>query len=418
MRKIQLAIALLWLLAASAQAQQTSPDSLDNRLKALEKGLAAFKKLRITGYIQAQWQLAQAPGIKSYAAGDFADGVKNRFLIRRGRIKFTFGDPNFQLVYQPEITEKGISLRDAYGSVTEPWLGQFSLAGGVFNRPFSYENTFSSGNRETPERARFCQVMLPNERETGAMLSWRWKDLKIDGGLFNGNSIASDNDSHKDFIGRAAYSKTAGAKQYGIAVSYYRGGIRQGTNQVFEFWPRNNEHLSGMFLKDTLNGAQLGRQAKREYVGFDAQYSLDWAAGKTTLRVETITGSQPGLQKSNESPRTRDSQVGDIYIRSAWGGAVYAVQNLGKLPFQAVLKYDWFDPNTHVKGTEIGQAGSNLGAADLQYTTLGMGINLLWKNLTFMVYYDWVVNEKAPNLAGFGGDVKDNVLTIRSQVKF
>lgn len=418
MRKFYFAVALPWLLAAGLYGQQVSPDSLDTRLKTLEKSLAPFKNLKISGYLQGEWQLASASGIHSYAGGDFPTDANNRFMVRRGRLKFTFSNPHFHLVYQPEITEKGIALKDAYGMFTEPWLGQFSLTAGVFNRPFSYENIYSSGSRESPERARFSQILLPNERETGVMLCWKWNDLKVEGGLFNGNAIAPDNDGRKDFIGRISYSKTVKNRQFGAGVSYYDGSVRQSTNHVFEFAPRNNEHLSGMFLKDTASSPQVGHYAHRQYWGFDAQYSVTSVIGKTTLRAETAFGTQPGLQKSNESARTKDGLVGDLYIRKVAGGTFYLVQMLGKAPFQAVLKYDWFDPNTHVSGAEIGQNNANLGAADVRYTTWGFGLSYLWQNLTLTGYYDLVRNEKAPNLPGFEGDLSDNVFTLRMQVKF
>lgn len=418
MRSFYLAIALLWLSAATMAGQQASVDSLDSRVKGLEKQMAFLKNLKITGYIQAQWQVASAAGIKSFAGGDFPESAGNRFSIRRGRIKFSFSDPRFQLVYQPEITERGIALRDAYGVVTEPWLGQFSLTAGVFNRPFSFENIYSSSLRETPERARFSQTLLPNERETGAMLSWKWKGLRVDGGFFNGNSIAQDNDSRKDFIGRTAWAKTGGKVQYGMGVSYYRGTIRQGTNAVFVFEFHNNEHLYGMFMKDTLHSPSIGQYSRREYFGLDAQYSFRAGIGKTTLRAELIAGTQPGTQQSSESPRTRDGLPGNIYIRHVSGGAVCLVQTIGNSPFQAVVKYDWFDPNTSVSGSDIGQSGSNLGAADIRYDTWGAGVNLIWQNLTLMAYYDLVRNEKTPNLGALTQDLKDNVLTLRAQIKF
>lgn len=422
MLKVCCAAALLWALSIAPLQGQTPTnstpplDTLDARLKTLEKGFAVLKNLKVTGYVQAQWQRAEAIGIKSYAGGDFPTGTDNRFTVRRGRIKFIFTDRFFQYVVQPDITERGIVLREIYGVATEPWLKQFSLTAGVFNRPFSYENIYSSGLRETPERARFDQAMLPNERETGAMLSWKWKDLKVDGGLFNGNSIAADNDSRKDFIGRVTYTKTLKTSAFGAGVSVYRGGVRQSTSHVYEYSGRNAEHEAGMFLKDTTSA--LGAYAPRQYFGADAQYTFTWKAGKTTLRAEMIGGKQPGTASSNESARTKDGLTGDIYIRKANGALFYLVQQIGQSHFHAVLKYDWLDPNTDVSGREIGAPGSNLGAADVRFDTWGTGLNFLWKNLTLMAYYDWVRNESAPALAGFQNDIKDDVLTLRVQVKF
>src|SRR5215210_5997934 len=141
MRKVCLTAALLGAFGLCLCGQTTistpTPDSIDIRLKALEKSAAILKNLKITGYVQAQWQLAQAPGIKSYAGGDFPVLSDNRFMIRRGRIKFTYTEEFYQLVIQPDLNERNITLREIYGVVAEPWLKQFSLTAGMFNRPFS-----------------------------------------------------------------------------------------------------------------------------------------------------------------------------------------------------------------------------------------------------------------------------------------
>lgn len=83
-----------------------------------------------------------------------------------------------------------------------------------------------------------------------------------------------------------------------------------------------------------------------------------------------------------------------------------------------MVKYDWFDPNTSVSGSDIGQGGSNPGAADIRYDTWGVGVNLIWQNLTLMAYFNLVRNEKTPNFGALTQDLKDNVLTLRAQIKF
>jgi hypothetical protein len=52
--------------------------------------MTAAKKLKISGYVQAQYQKAESDGIESFAGGNFGTGIDNRFSIRRGRVKFTF----------------------------------------------------------------------------------------------------------------------------------------------------------------------------------------------------------------------------------------------------------------------------------------------------------------------------------------
>jgi len=47
-----------------------------------------YDRIRIGGYIQPQFQVAGEEGIKSYEGGDFGQNVSNRFMLRRGRVRF------------------------------------------------------------------------------------------------------------------------------------------------------------------------------------------------------------------------------------------------------------------------------------------------------------------------------------------
>jgi hypothetical protein len=87
----------------------------------------------------------------------------------------------------------------------------FSLSAGLFARPYGFEVNLSSVARETPERGRMSQILMPGERDLGVMISFepqnkdhRLKHFKLDGGFFNGQGVVgtTDFDDHKDFISR------------------------------------------------------------------------------------------------------------------------------------------------------------------------------------------------------------------------
>ncbi|MEK7255042.1 MAG: hypothetical protein AAB316_09875, partial [Bacteroidota bacterium] len=221
---------------------------------------------------------------------------------------------------------------------------------------------------------------------------------------FNGNTTV-DFDSKKDFIGRLSAAKElGGGVKLSGGVSFYSGGVYQGTKKVYEF-------EGGKFaLQDTLTA--LGEQADRQYVGADLQASFDVGIGTTTLRGEYITGTQPGTASSSESPKTATLPASNTYIRSFNAGIFYLIQNLGKTNLQAVVKYDFLDPNSDADGDGIANDG------DVKYSTWGFGLNYYWKNLTFMAYFDKVENETTSEIAKFNGDLDDNVLTLRIQYKF
>ena len=83
-----------------------------------------------------------------------------------------------------------------------------------------------------------------------------------------------------------------------------------------------------------------------------------------------------------------------------------------------VLKYDWYDPNTKVSGGDIGAAGSNLSAANIKYSTLGLGyVNYLTENIKMVFYFDKVWNEKT-QLKGYTTDLSDDIFTFRIQYRF
>jgi predicted porin len=106
------------------------------------------------------------------------------------------------------------------------------------------------------------------------------------------------------------------------------------------------------------------------------------------------------------------------YIRNFDGAFFYFLQNIVNEKWELVAKYDWYDPNTKVSSLAIGKNGTNLSAADIKYSTIGVGFTRYFTgNLKMLIYYDIVRNEKTA-LAGYTEDLKDNVLTVRMQMRF
>jgi hypothetical protein len=287
---------------------------------------------------------------------------------------------------------------------------------GVFDRPFGNEISYSSSRRESPERSTIFQTLFPEERDLGAMLVLQpaktsvWNILKLEAGLFAGNGIKQETDSRKDFIGHLSLTKTVGSDfSYGIGVSYYNGGVYQGTEKVYK--------MNGKGFEVNSDVSNKGKFAQREYVGFDFQFAVASSLGITQLRTEYLSGQQPGTAGSSKSPNAAALPAVDTYIRNFNGAYAIFVQDLGSLPFSAVLKYDWYDPNTKVSGDEIG--GNGTSKTDLSYNTFGFGA--LWKiSNAFRVqaFYEINKNETTANLASMTKDLKDNIFTLRLQYKF
>ena len=83
-----------------------STDSLNKSITAIKKELEIFKNLKVTGWVQAQYQFADTSGAKNFDGGDFPSGSNNRFMIRRGRVKFTYNQKNSQYVLQINATDR------------------------------------------------------------------------------------------------------------------------------------------------------------------------------------------------------------------------------------------------------------------------------------------------------------------------
>ncbi len=403
---------VFFLLLSNLHAQEVSPT--DSILNSHSEVLNTLKKIKISGYIQPQFQYAQSKGVKHYGNA-FASDVDQRFIIRRGRLKVAYESKQFEWVIITENTDRGVSLHDFYGVLKIPSL-HLDYTAGLAVRPFGFEQSYSTSTHEGPERVRFSSTLLPNEADLGMKLAYSGiKPLRFEIAVYNGTATGSDFDSYKDLVGRISFKQKLGMHHLSGGVSYYSGGVAQGNSNLFKM--SNVGGIPGFVLQDTASHLK-GDKVKREYFGADLQYTLDNSFGSTTLRGEWISGTQPGTVNSSESPKSSSAPTGDSYERPFNGISTYFIQNIGKTNLQFVLKYDWYDANTDAGPDDLGVAGSNLTATDIKYSNLGIGLNYYYKNMYLMVFYDITSNEKAKNLAGYAEDLKDNVLTVRTQFKF
>jgi len=410
-------------------------DTLNDKIENVSTSVQILSRLKISGYLQAQWQKADTAGISSFSGGNFPKHSNNRFGVRRGRVKFTYEHELSAFVVQLDATEKGIGIKDAYIAIHEPWFEFVTLTAGIFDRPFGYEISYSSSVRETPERSRMFQTLFPGERDLGAKITLqprkgtRFDFIKLDAGLFAGNGVNAEFDSRLDFIGRIGISKANKAEnfKYGFGLSYYHGGVLQGTRFVYTTCIMTDGVTKGFNVDST--STNLNKFAHRQYLGIDIQLSLFSVIGLTSLRAEYIKGKQPGGKNSNMSIASGTAPNYDTYLRIFGGGYIYFIQNIGQSKHQFAIKYDWLDPNVKVAGYDIELNNSeglstSLSAADIGYYTLGFGWNYRFNSHTkFTAYYEIVRNEitslPGPNSTNnYTKDLKDNVLTLRVQYKF
>ena len=423
---------------------------IEEKLAAASSDLARLTKIKISGYIQAQWQKFENPSI--YPA--------NYFSVRRARLKVTYEPTTgVAFVLQPDFSPGAFAIKDAYAQVNEPWLKTISLWAGQFNRP-NYEVEYSSSNREVAERSLVIRTLYPGERAIGAKLEATppMVPLKIQLALFNGNDglvindasgininpTNKDYDNGKDFMGRATYGfKLGNLGGVTIGASAYYGTMKASstTTLASDYSIKHSDVKIGSSLNRSWFGAELqvyldilgGLTLKGEYLTgtncYAGAYSVGSVSGATAYSLHNDT-----LMMTTTTTKTTTNRP-DI-IKNFQGYYIYLIKNIGKR-HQVAIRYDFFDPNTKLSGTdvaalndkgkylygydgntssattEIKYAGSNPVVAtktitknvttstllsdvsDLSTSTISLAYSYFFSdNIKFMINYDIVMNEK------------------------
>ncbi len=413
MRK-KISLFLLSLPITAAAQNNNAPSSYDPH------------DIKITGYLQTQFQKAQSTGVTSFSGGDFPANSDNRFMIRRGRLKIDRVDKYSSIVFQLDATQDGVQLMDAFIQLQHPDYKAFSLTAGLFNRPFGYSIVYSSGYRDFPERSRVFQTLMPRERDLGVMLGFRpqkiAKFLTLEFAIVNGSGKnAKDYDNKKDMIGNVGFKFDSLASKrlhIGFGGSFYKGYVRNNTKTYYTTTDNGyTAHTSDAFV---------GKSVDRDYYGANLQLQYDNSFGPTTLKAEYVAGNQPGVAAAGPDnllgPYASQSfgtqPLGDLYEREFNGYYVWLAQQIARTRFSALLSYDAYDPNRRLSGRGIGATASFTDDGDVKFSTLGYGIAYqLSERLKLTIYNEHIKNEST-SLENYASDIKDDVFTARLQYRW
>ena len=377
----------------------------------------------ISGYIQAEWlhfDQSTNPNGRAF----YSDGEKNLFQIRRGRVKFTHQEGRFTGVIQPDFTERGVSIKDAYFTVGILDKDLLDVTLGIFARP-NYEVELSSSKRESPERSQVIRAFYPGERDLGFMftsspaLTDNFKP-QLQVGLFNGNQ--RETDPLKDLATRLVLPLPLGPDSKvsaNVGGSFYYGGIPQPEDSVIKF-------EDGMQVVAFGNGEGSAQGwGNRRHVGVETQIAADiLPIGKTELRGEFLTGVRPtpGTRTvltdiSSDSIIIEPVETPTLILRNQAGYYVQLSQELSE-KFMVAAKYDVFDRNTDLSGDQV------LSADDRKSTVIGFGAIGTFGPVRITAWYEipsFAADEaRYINSAGetSSDDLKDNKTTLRFQYKF
>lgn len=430
-----LASVFLTLFSSISYAQRTINDVMDsttvNHLLIISK---KYGSLSFSGYLQPQFQAAQSNGTQAeYQGGNFGEFTNNRFRLRRGRLRADYmlltddGAPSTYFVLQFDGTEQGVAVRDFWGRYYENKWKILAVTLGLSGRPFGNELQLSSSVREAPERGRMSQILMKTERDLGVTftLNPRWKDATLknfvfDFGIYNGQGLAgpAEFDNSKDFIFRLSH-KTYAFNNFTIAggISTLQGGLNHRLPVSYKM-DRINDQWK--MLKDS-SAATINKVAPRRYYGADIQLATKTKSWKSELRAEMVSGLQTGTSTNSTTPGSYPVDNKSIalpyYTRTFNGAYLTFVQTLNSTDNQIILKYDWYDPNSKVKGMDISSA-KGLSPADVRFDTFGFGfLHHFNTHFKAVLYYDIIKNEST-QIEGYTADRKDNVLTLRTQFYF
>ena len=369
----------LLIIAPFVNAQETDAsamkgriDAAEERLSVLESDMSGLKKLKISGYVQARYEIHQDSKDEADTTGKVYKNL-DYFYIRRGRVKVTYEPAaSSRFTLQLDAAKDKVTLKDAEAMVAFPIGNTYpiSLRLGQFKWPFSYDVLRSSSEREMPERTRAIRALMPGERDRGVQLGYMPNDMfDFNLGLFNGYGI--DNSTYPvitptrtpAIVGRA----TADFELIAVGASVFTG------------------KSAVLGTKDTINKKIPFETKDKNRFGGDAQlyYELP-VLGGGRIMAEVITGKDWSSSKKD-------------YANSL-GGYLQLVQNIWEYD-QIMIRYDIWDPDGSVE-----KDGMN---------TLGLGlVHHFSGNAKLTLAYEMPKHQDSEK------EKDDNFLTAQLQVKF
>lgn len=407
--KKTLAIAIFFLVSIYGYTQTQTIDSLkevldkhegkinalDERVLINEADLGKLNKIKVSGYVQAQWE--------SYGKDlEKTNGYNNTFFIRRARVKFTYEAlDGVKFVIQPDFSTNALSLKDAYAVVNIPKLKDFTLWAGQFNRP-NYEVEYSSSQREVLERSKVIRAIYPGEREIGLKVEYNGSKIPLKfqlmtmNGNFNKGTESKDVDSRKDLMGRIVYSaKIADA---GIGIDFGVNGYYGGNLAKYNPYVKNSDGTS--------DSIKVWSYLDKNWTGAEIQIFAD-VLGGMAIKGEYITGVNSSASAIAATATMAQMKADPSKLKNFSGYYLYFIKNIGSKD-QFVARYDYYDPNNKLKGDAAG--------SDIYYKTWTLALqHYLNDNIRISLNFEMPKNEiNSSNTT----EKKDNVLGVRIQAKF
>lgn len=370
-------------------------DSLSAEVRAMRAEKPAASPLKITGFMQARWETAEnsADTIK-VSGGEASTANRNRFAIRRARLKATYEEPGRArgVVYVNAGDDREVELLEAHATLFDPWTPdhRHALIVGQQNVPFGFDLEHSASSQELLERSQAERTLFPGERDRGVVLDSRWTpQVTTTVGVFNGTTIgedsrfvAADPNGNKAVVGRVRVKQGP----FAAAVSAY--GARAAT---------------------PLTGEDVVTDKTRYGADAQAKYTIAGIGGGE-LRGEVFFGKQvnPDSVKalttsSNGSVLPSAGADLDHFATDFAGGYVMWIQSFAQ-HYAFAARYDLYDPNTD--------------ADHDQFARLSLAVHGFYgRHVRASVAYEIPDTERRTTSGAFE-DPHDNRWTVQFQHKF
>jgi hypothetical protein len=408
---------------AAAEVQKRVDEAL-----AANPSVSGSRGLSLSGFLQADLAFRQSSEDQINSSTG-APLNEDRFLLRRARLRGAYDSTYFASVLELDAnTVSGGQVRVLGAEASARWPGAESqpplvmVTFGLFKIPFGWEVVQSDKDRLFLERSTVVRALFPGEYDLGARLQGGWRFLRYAVAVQNGEPIGErtfplrDPNLAKDVTGRVGVDTPVGALAKlaaGFSALYGRG-FHKGTpaTKPTLSWQDRNEN--GTFDSGELQvapgvSATPSANFSRFALGADARLSLRIPRlGETVLYGELIWAKnldRAVLIADPLGPLGRDLRELGYYVA--------AVQDLGP-HVQVGVRYDSYDPDRDATDTQ----GARLVPSSQVYQTVALALALRAGPGRLVFEYDINRNHLGRASNGMPANLADNVLTIRSEVKF
>jgi hypothetical protein len=353
---------------------------------------------------------------------------QDRFYVRRARVKLVadYGrmmgalEVDANTVNGPQVRpmniEASYSLVDRARGATSPAV----VTAGVFKIPFGQEVLESDTDRLFFERSTAERALFPGEYDTGARLAGTWRAFNYSVAAMNGEPIGEksfplqDPNGSKDLVGRVGIDTAFGSSRVVAGFSALSGtGFHKGAPATKDtlVWRDLNEdgavELSEIFDIPG-HAATPSSSFDRFAIGADARLVAPVPGlGALELRGEVYvaTNLDRGIVPADPVASSHDLRELGYYAQ--------VLQELSKR-VQVGVRYDHYDPDADTTDTQSGVLVPSISA----FSSTAIAAALRFENGRLVLEYDVNRNHLGRAADGTPGNLRDNALLVRAEVKF